>query len=275
MDGLAAQVSNMDVFMDKLIGFCTSGGIKILIAILIYIVGKFVINKLMKLFDKMKAITSMDETARNYIRAIVKAVLYVVLLVAIIGELGVPMASVIAVIASCGVAVGMALQGSLGNLAGGLMLMIFRPFSVGDYVSAGGEEGVVKSINTFYTVLNTVDNKEVSIPNGTLMNSNISNFSSEPLRRVDLTFNIAGSEPVKKVQAAIMKVIVATDKAMADPAPDVEPLCGVPGGLQYTVRVWCKSEDYWNVYFELMREIPTALGSAEIAGPATPVKVSN
>ena len=275
MDGLAAQVSNMDVFMDKLIGFCTSGGIKILIAILIYIVGKFVINKLMKLFDKMKAITSMDETARNYIRAIVKAVLYVVLLVAIIGELGVPMASVIAVIASCGVAVGMALQGSLGNLAGGLMLMIFRPFSVGDYVSAGGEEGVVKSINTFYTVLNTVDNKEVSIPNGALMNSNISNFSSEPLRRVDLTFNIAGSEPVKKVQAAIMKVIVATDKAMADPAPDVEPLCGVPGGLQYTVRVWCKSEDYWNVYFELMREIPTALGSAEIAGPATPVKVSN
>ncbi len=275
MDGLAAQVSNMDVFMDKLIGFCTSGGIKILIAILIYIVGKFVINKLMKLFDKMKAITSMDETARNYIRAIVKAVLYVVLLVAIIGELGVPMASVIAVIASCGVAVGLALQGSLGNLAGGLMLMIFRPFSVGDYVSAGGEEGVVKSINTFYTVLNTVDNKEVSIPNGALMNSNISNFSSEPLRRVDLTFNIAGSEPVKKVQAAIMKVIVATDKAMADPAPDVEPLCGVPGGLQYTVRVWCKSEDYWNVYFELMREIPTALGSAEIAGPATPVKVSN
>ncbi len=275
MEGLAAQVSNMDVFMDKLIGFCTSGGIKILIAILIYIIGKFVISKLMKLFDKMKAVTSMDETARNYIRAIVKAVLYVVLIVAIIGELGVPMASVIAVIASCGVAVGLALQGSLGNLAGGLMLMIFRPFSVGDYVSAGGEEGIVKSINTFYTVLNTVDNKEVSIPNGALMNSNISNFSSEPLRRVDLTFNIAGSEPVKKVQAAIMKVIVATDKAMADPAPDVEPLCGVPGGLQYTVRVWCKSEDYWNVYFELMREIPTALGSAEIAGPATPVKVSN
>lgn len=275
MEGLTAQVSNMDVFMDKLIGFCTSGGIKILIAILIYIIGKFVISKLMKLFDKMKAVTSMDETARNYIRAIVKAVLYVVLIVAIIGELGVPMASVIAVIASCGVAVGLALQGSLGNLAGGLMLMIFRPFSVGDYVSAGGEEGTVKSINTFYTVLNTVDNKEVSIPNGALMNSNISNFSSEPLRRVDLTFNIAGSEPVKKVQAAIMKVIVATDKAMADPAPDVEPLCGVPGGLQYTVRVWCKSEDYWNVYFELMREIPTALGSAEIAGPATPVKVSN
>ena len=201
--------------------------------------------------------------------------LYIVLVVAIIGELGVPMASVITVLASAGVAVGMAMQGSLGNLAGGIMLMVFRPFNVGDYIIAGGEEGTVKSISIFYTVLNTVDNKIVSIPNGSLMNSNISNCSGEKLRRVDLKFNIAGSEPIKKVQATIMKVIVATDKAMADPAPDVQPVAGIPGGLEYTVRVWCKTEDYWDVYFELMREIPTALGNAEISGPSTPVKVSN
>ena len=169
----------------------------------------------------------------------------------------------------------MALQGSLSNLAGGIMLLVFRPFNVGDYIIAGGEEGTVKSISTFYTVLNTVDNKTVSIPNGTLMNSNISNCSSEDLRRVDLTFNIAGSEPIKKVQATIMKVIVASDKAMADPAPEVQPVAGIPGGLEYTVRVWCETADYWDLYFELMREIPTALGHAEIAGPSTPVKVSN
>ena len=272
---LAAQMSNMDVFMEKLIQLCTSAGVKILIAILIYIVGKFIIGKLIKLFDKMQSVSNLDETARNYLRNVIKAVLYVVLAVAIIGELGVPMASVIAVIASAGLAVGMALQGSLSNLAGGLMLLIFRPFNVGDYIIAGGEEGIVKSISTFYTVLNTVDNKEVSIPNGALMNANISNCSSEDLRRVDLKFNIAGSEPIKKVQAEIMKVIVATDKAMADPAPDVQPFAGIPGGLEYTVRVWCKSSDYWDVYFELMREIPTALGAAEIAGPSTPVKVNN
>ena len=270
---LAAQVSRMDAFLDKLVELCTTAGVKILIAILIYIVGKFIISKLMKMVDKMHSISKLDDTAKSYIRNIIKAVLYVVMVVAIISELGVPMASVITVLASAGVAVGMALQGSLSNLAGGIMLLVFRPFNVGDYIIAGGEEGVVKSISTFYTVLNTVDNKTVSIPNGTLMNSNISNCSSEDLRRVDLTFNIAGSEPIKKVQATIMKVIVATDKAMADPAPEVQPLAGIPGGLEYTVRVWCKTADYWDVYFELMREIPTALGAAEISGPSTPVKV--
>jgi small conductance mechanosensitive channel len=271
---LAAKVSNMDVFLEKLIQLCTSAGAKILIAILTYIIGKFIIGKLMKLVDKMQSVSNLDQTARNYISNIIKAVLYVVLVVAIIGELGVPMASVIAIIASAGVAVGMALQGSLSNLAGGLMLLIFRPFNVGDYIIAGGEEGTVKSISTFYTVLNTVDNKTVSIPNGTLMNSNISNCSGEKLRRVDLTFNVAGSEPIKKVQATIMKVIVATDKAMADPAPEVQPLAGIPGGLSYTVRVWCKTEEYWDVYFELMREIPAAMGSAGISGPSTPVSVT-
>ena len=275
MNNVQAQLSNMDVFMEKMIEFCTGAGIKIVIALLIYIIGKFIIGKLLKLVDKMQNAGKMDDTAKSYIRNIIKAVLYVVLVVAIISELGVPMASVITVIASAGVAVGMAMQGSLSNLAGGLMLMIFRPFNVGDYIIAGGEEGTVKSISTFYTVLNTVDNKTVSIPNGALMNSNISNCSSEDLRRVDLTFNIAGSEPIKKVQATIMKVVVATDKAMADPAPDVQPVAGIPGGLEYTVRVWCKTSDYWDVYFELMREIPTALGNAKIAGPSTPVKVNN
>ena len=270
---LAAQVSRMDAFLDKLVELCTTAGVKILIAILIYIVGKFIIGKLMKMVDKMHSVSKLDDTAKSYIRNIIKAVLYVVLVVAIISELGVPMASVITVLASAGVAVGMALQGSLSNLAGGIMLLVFRPFNVGDYIIAGGEEGTVKSISTFYTVLNTVDNKIVSIPNGSLMNSNISNCSAEELRRVDLTFNIAGSEPIKKVQATIMKVIVATDKAMADPAPDVQPVAGIPGGLEYTVRVWCKTADYWDVYFELMREIPTALGAAEISGPSTPVKV--
>ena len=275
MNDLAAQVSRMDVFVDRLIDFCTSAGIRILLALVIFIVGKFVISKLMKIIDKLQSKSPMDTTAKNYIKSIIKAVLYIVLVVAIIGELGVPMASVITVLASAGVAVGMAMQGSLGNLAGGIMLMVFRPFNVGDYIIAGGEEGTVKSISIFYTVLNTVDNKTVSIPNGSLMNSNISNCSGEKLRRVDLKFNIAGSEPIKKVQATIMKVIVATDKAMADPAPDVQPVAGIPGGLEYTVRVWCKTEDYWDVYFELMREIPTALGNAEISGPSTPVKVSN
>ena len=265
----------MEQFIATLIDFCTNAGIKIIAALLIYIIGKVIIGKLMKLFGKLKSFEKMDVTARNYILSFLKGALYIVLVVSIIAVLGVPMASVVAVIASCGVAVGLALQGALSNLAGGIMLLIFRPFNVGDYIAAGGEEGTVKSISLIYTVLNTVDNKTVSIPNGTLMNANVVNCSSEELRRVDLSFNVAGSEPINKVKATIMKVIVDTDKAMADPAPQVDPLQGIPGGLEYTVRVWCRSEDYWDVYFELMRDIPTALGAAEIPGPSTPVKVSN
>lgn len=265
----------MDSFLDKLIDFCTAAGSRIIVALLIYIIGRIVIRKLLSLLGRLKGLEKMDETARTYILTFIKAALYIVLVVSIIAELGVPMASVITVIASCGVAVGLALQGALSNLAGGIMLLIFRPFNVGDYIIAGGEEGVVKSISLIYTVLLTVDNKTVSIPNGAMMNANIANASAEDLRRVDLAFNVAGSEPIKKVQATIMKVIVGTEKAMADPAPQVDPLQGIPGGLEYTVRVWCRTEDYWDVYFELMREIPTALGNAEIAGPATPIRVSN
>ena len=136
---LAAQVSRMDAFLDKLIELCTTAGVKILIAILIYIVGKFIIGKLMKMVDKMHSVSRLDDTAKSYIRNIIKAVLYVVLVVAIISELGIPMASVITVLASAGVAVGMALQGSLSNLAGGIMLLVFRPFNVGDYIIAGGD----------------------------------------------------------------------------------------------------------------------------------------
>ena len=274
MNNVQAQLSNMDVFMEKMIDFCTSAGIKIVIALLIYIIGKFIIGKLLKLVDKMQNAGKMDDTAKSYIRNIIKAVLYVILIVAVISVMGVPMASVIAVIASAGVAVGLALQGALANLAGGIMLMIFRPFNVGDYIIAGGEEGTVKSISTFYTVLNTVDNKTVSIPNGALMNSNISNCSSEDLRRVDLTFNVAGSVPITDAMRVMKGVMEVNEKVHQTPEPFAAPVCGIPGGLQYTVRAWCATEDYWDVYFALMQDIPTALGEHNIGGPSSPVSIS-
>lgn len=274
MENIESQINTLQNISDQLLEACTSAGIKILIAIVIYFVGKFLIKRLLKLYDKIKAVEALDVTVRNYIRTCLKAALYVVLAVSIVAELGVDMASVIAIIASCGVAISLAMQGSLSNLAGGLMLLIFRPFNVGDYIVAGGEEGTVRSISLFYTVLVTVDNRVISIPNGAMMNANITNATSEPLRRVDLSFNVSGDIPVKKVQATILEAIIATDKVLPDPAPVVEPLTPVPGGLTYTARIWAKTENYWDVYFELMREIPTALGHAGIPGPSTPVAIS-
>ena len=268
------NLSNWEKIVEKLTDGAIDIGLKLLLAVLIYLVGRFLINRLIRGIGKLRSFKSIDPTAEGYITTFIKAALYVVLLVSIVALLGVPMSSVIAAIASAGVAIGMALQGALGNIAGGIMLLIFRPFSVGDYISTGTEEGTVRSISLVYTVLTTVDNRRVSIPNGSLMNSSISNASAEPLRRVDINFDIAGSESAEKVEKTMADVIAGSEKALGNPEPQVLPVASVPGGLTYTVRVWTKTADYWDVYGDLMKRIPAALNDAGIARPSTPVSVN-
>ena len=271
---MEASINNMTKLLDKLSDGAIDIGLKLVLAIVIYFVGSFIIKKIVKALGKMKSMKSVDTTAAGYITTFVKAALYVVLVVSIIALLGVPMSSVIAAIASVGVAIGMALQGALSNIAGGIMLLIFRPFSVGDYIAAGGEEGVVRSISLVYTVLTTLDNRRISIPNGNLMNSTICNATVEELRRVDLNFDIAGSEDADKVEKLMADVIEKTEWKLDKPAPQVLITAGVPGGLTYTVRVWTKTSDYWDEYGALMKGIPAALNEAGIARPATPISVS-
>lgn len=267
------NLNNWERLLDKLTDGAMDIGLKLLMAILIYLVGRFLINRLIKGISKLRSFKSIDPTAEGYIITFIKAALYVVLLVSIVALLGVPMSSVIAAIASAGVAIGMALQGALGNIAGGIMLLIFRPFSVGDYISTGTEEGTVRSISLVYTVLTTIDNRRISIPNGSLMNSSISNASAEPMRRVDINFDIAGSESADRVEEIMTAVIERSEKALDKPAPQVLPVASVPGGLTYAVRVWTKTADYWDVYGDLMKGIPAALNEAGVARPSSPVSV--
>ena len=241
---------------------------KIILALLVWLIGKLIINKLLKLLENLKPLQKQDETLRKFLFNAVKVLLYVVLVVSIIGILGIPMASIIAVLASAGLAIGMALQGSLANFAGGIMLLIFRPFKVGDYIDAAGSEGTVKEINLFYTVLNTVDNKAISIPNGSLMNANVTNMSSEELRRVDLTFGCAKGEDIAKVQQVMMDVMYANDMVLKTPEPFARLSGGTNEAMEFTVRAWCKSEDYWTVYFDLNQTITEALGRAGVHAPA-------
>ena len=218
-------------------------------------------------------ISKVDPTAASFFKNAVKIGLYVILVVSIIGILGVPMASVVAVIASCGVAVGLALQGALGNLAGGIMLLIFRPFAVGDYIVGAGTEGNVKEIGLFYTILMTNDNQKITIPNSALTGGNVTDVTAAATRRVDLTFNVAGSVPIKEAEAVLISVMEGNEKVLTDPAPFAAPLEPVSGGLKYVTRAWCKTSDYWDVYFALMRDIPTALGENKMAGPASSVTI--
>lgn len=271
---MEASLDNVGNIVEKLSEGAVDVGLKLILAVVIYLVGSFIIKKLIKGMGKMKSLKSIDVTAAQYITTFVKAALYVVLVVSIIAFLGVPMSSVIAAIASVGVAIGLALQGALSNIAGGIMLLIFRPFSVGDYIVAGGEEGTVRSISLVYTVLTTLDNRRISIPNGSLMNSNICNATVEELRRVDLNFDIAGSENSDNVEKILYDVIGKTEWSLDKPEPQVLITAGVPGGLTYTVRVWVKTADYWDEFGVLMKEIPSALNEAGIARPSTPISVS-
>ena len=243
-------------------------GAKIVLALLVWFIGKLIINKLLKVLENMKAMQRQEITLQKFLLNATKIVLYVILIVSIIGILGVPMASIIAVLASAGLAVGMALQGSLSNFAGGIMLMIFRPFKVGDYIDAAGGEGTVKEINLFYTVLNTVDNKAISIPNGSLMNANVTNMSSEELRRVDLTFSCAKGEDIAMIQQVMLDTMAANELVLDTPEPFARLSGGTNEAMEFTTRAWCKSEDYWTVYFDLNQSIAEALGRAGVHAPA-------
>lgn len=246
-------------------------GLRIIMALIVWFIGKLIADKLLKLLENSKSFGRQDETLRKFLLNAAKIVLYVVLVISVIGILGVPMASIIAVLASAGLAIGMALQGSLSNFAGGIMLLTFRPFRVGDFINATGCEGTVREINLFYTVLVTSDNKVISIPNGSLMNANVTNMSSEELRRVDLTFGCAKGEDVARVQQVMLDAMAADELVLKDPEPFARLSGGTNEAMEFTTRAWCKSEDYWTVYFDLTQKITEALGRAGVNAPAVRV----
>ena len=245
-----------------------SAGGSIVLAIAIAVVGYFLIKYLMKAISKVKAIEKLDPTVGRFIVNFIKWLLYVMLIIGVIGVLGVPMAQVIAVLASAGVAIGLALQGALSNLAGGILLMVLRPFNVGDYVDAAGASGVVQSINLFYTVLITVDNKRVTVPNGALMNANVVDYTVEPTRRVDLVFSCAKSEKPAEIQQCILDAVAGSKFALREPAPFARVSGGTNEAMEFTVRVWCKTEDYWDLYFELNQSIVEAFADRGVQAPA-------
>ena len=261
----------MNEFLSKAVDLCTAAGGKLVLALLVFIIGRIVIGKLLQVMGKVKGLEKLDPSVRSFALNFVKVLLNVLLILSIISILGVPMASVVTVLATAGVAVGMSLQGSLSNLAGGIMLMIFRPFNVGDYVSTAGAEGVVKEITLFYTIMTTIDNCRVIIPNGSLMNANVTNFSCEPQRRVDLVFSCAKGEDVKAVQQLMLDVMEKNPQILKDPAPFASLSGGTNESMEFTVRAWCESDDYWDVYFALTQDITVAMGNAGIHAPAVRV----
>ncbi|MBQ2756415.1 MAG: mechanosensitive ion channel [Oscillospiraceae bacterium] len=235
--------------------FVTSFGIKLLGAIVVLVVGIYLISILCKWINKSHKFDRIDSSLRSFLKSFTKIALYIILIITVAMILGVPATSFLTILASCGVAIGLALQGSLSNLAGGLMILFFKPFKIGDFIEASGESGTVVEISVVYTELLTPDNKRITVPNGTLTNSVIKNYSAEDTRRVDFTFNVAYDSNDETVKKLISEIIQAHPLSLAEPAPVVRLSAHADSSLTYSARVWCKNADYWTVYFDIMEAV--------------------
>lgn len=254
-------------WIDKGYELIVDFGPKLLAAIAIWIIGSWIIKAMMKVLKKAMNKRDYDESLEKFLLNLCNWSLKILLIVVVLGTVGVETTSFAAILAAAGLAIGMALQGSLANFAGGVLIMIFKPIRIGDLIEAQGEIGVVKEIEIFTTKLTGLSNKEIIIPNAALSNGNIVNYTTEGTRRVDLVFGVGYDSDIKQTKEVLMNVLTSHDKVLSDPAPAVTVLELADSSINFAVRPWCKTEDYWDVYFDVTEHTKEALDAAGIEIP--------
>ena len=254
-------------FLEGLGQFIADSGIKLFCSFILLALCWHLIGILLKIIRKDHHFAKVDPGAQGFLLSSVSIILKVILVLTIVAYLGVPMSNIVAVVGSCGLAIGLALQGSLSNFAGGIMLLTFHPFRVGDYIEADGKEGTVKEINLLSSRLTTPDNKNVIIPNATLMDSVITNYSSESTRRVDLEFSVAYGTDTERVKKVLMLLAQKHELVLDDPAPVARMSRQDASALVFTLRVWCNRTDYWTVRYDLLEQTKEAFEKLEIQIP--------
>ncbi len=253
----------LDTFQNLLIDYTP----KVLTALAILIVGLFAIKFIVRASKKIMGKRGIDITLQKFLGDLISWSLKALLFVTVIAKLGVATTSFAAIIGAAGLAVGLALQGSLSNFAGGAIIMIFKPFKIGDLIEAQGVTGVVKEIQIFTTHLNTPGNKLAIIPNGTLSNGNIINYTAEGKLRVDLTFGVSYDADIKQSKEILMEVLASNPRVLKDPAPSVNVSELADSSVNFAVRPWANVADYWDVYFETTENVKLALDKAGIEIP--------
>lgn len=256
-------------FKDQLMDFAP----KLVVALLVLWIGSLLIKGLARLLGKVLTARGVEPTLQRFLHSLVTVSLRVLLLITFIGMLGVQTTSFIAIIGAAGLAIGLALQGTLANFAGGTLILLFKPYKVGDLIEAQGHVGNVKEIQIFTTVLLTPDNKSAIIPNGAMANGNIVNFTKEGQIRVDLTFGLNYAASLPQAREVLLGVMTAHPQVMRTPAPSVNIAHLNLEGVQLAVRPYCAPEDYWTVYFGVYEQGLMALQAAGIAGPQPSMKV--
>lgn len=274
IEQLSKDVSKLSQIGSDLIDKAVAFGIDIIIAVIIFVVGKFIIKFILKFVDRIFAKSSADEGVAKFIHSVLKVALYSILAITICGQVGIETTSFAAIVASGGLAIGLAFEGSLSNFAGGVMILIMKPFTVGDYIESNGVEGTVYKIDIFYTSLKTVDNKSVKLPNGTLSNSILTNYSMNDKRRVDVEVGISYDDNIELARKELERVMNSYSNIMHDETNAVVVKNLADSAIIMEVRVWVPTEYYWDCKFYLNENIRVSFDKAGISIPFNQLDVN-
>ena len=242
-------------------------GLRVVGAIALLIVGRMVAGSIRKTVRKVMTRSQADDTLKPFVASMSYYLVLTVVVIAVLGVFGIPTASLIAVLGAAGLAVGLALQGSLSNFAAGVMLLIFRPFRVGDFIDAGGVTGAVKEIGIFSTTLSSPDNKKIIVPNSVAFGGTITNFTCNDTRRVDMVMGISYSDDIGTALKTIQEIVTAHPAVLADPEPKIAVSNLGASSVDIIVRPWCKTEDYWTVWFDLTHQLKEGIEAAGCSFP--------
>ena len=263
--------------IDQLIEQVTTTGIEmgksILFAIVLAVAGRYVIKFINKMVAGMLERRNVEPTVQSFLKSFVNITLIILLIIMVVGTLGVNTTSLAALLASAGLAVGMALSGNLQNLAGGIILLFLKPFKIGDFIEVQGVSGIVKAIQIFHTILTTTDNKELFIPNGALSSGNITNFNKNDLRRVDFTISVEYGTEIEKVKQVTLSLLQEDKRIMQEPAPFIAVKELAASSVDFVLRVWTKASDYWDVFFNTNERIYTEFNKQGIGFPFPQIQV--
>ena len=266
---LSAGSKGVDVeqLLSKLLDWGIEVGKDLLGAIIIYIVGRFIIKQVGRLLARILEKRKLEISVQTFLRSLVSILLNLILAFAIVSRLGVETTSFAALLASAGVAIGMALSGNLSNFAGGLIILVFKPFKVGDYIEGQNANGTVREIQIFHTILTTVDNKVIYVPNGALSSNAITNYNKQETRRAEWVFGVEYGEDVQRVRTVLQRIIYADKRILDTPAPIIVLGSLSASSVDITVRVWVKTADYWNVLYDINEIVYTTFNKEGIGFP--------
>lgn len=255
MEEMEGITSDANKYSEQLIDLVLTYGPKVVTAILTLVIGLWIINMVVRAFGKAMNKGKMDPSLTPFLKSLLGTILKVMLFISVIGMVGIEATSFVAVLGAAGLAIGLSLQGTLQNFAGGVIILLLKPFKVGDWVDTGSHSGTIHAIQIFNTFLKTPDNKTIIIPNGSLANSSLTNYSTEPQRRVDFVFGVGYGDSTQKTRETLMELINADERILKDPAPFIAVSSLGDSSVNFVVRVWVEAADYWGVHFDMNENV--------------------